>query len=102
MAARRRYFLFGLFVPIAILIAASIILIVNTALSYNGKCGGFLPWLAGPKPCSLWEYVYGNSLAIIAVVGISYWPVILALIFVPALIGFSVDRQNQRKSENLS
>jgi hypothetical protein len=102
MAAMRRYFLCGLLVPIAILIVTSIIIILNIAFSYDGKCGGLLPWLAGSKPCSLWEYVSGNTLAVFAVLWISYWPFALALLLISTLIGFFLDRQNQSKFKNLS
>jgi hypothetical protein len=99
---KRKYFLFGLFGPIAILAVASISIILDIAAGYNGKCGGFLPWLAGPKPCSFWEYVSGNSGAVFLIVWITYWPFLLALILLPPVIGLLVDIQLRHKSQKAS
>ncbi|MCI0613752.1 hypothetical protein L0244_12270 [bacterium] len=98
---KRKYFYFGFFGPIAILTVASILIILQIAFRYNGKCGGFLPWLAGPMPCSFWEYVSGNSIATFTVVWIAYWPFLLALIAVPPLVGLVLDVQAEHKSQKV-
>jgi hypothetical protein len=99
---KRKYFLFGLFGPITILAVGSILIILDIAVGYNGKCGGFLPWLAGPKPCSFWEYVSGNSLMTFTILWISYWPIILTLIIFLVSIGLFLDKQAERKSQKAS
>jgi hypothetical protein len=96
----RKYFLWGFFVPLSILAITSILTAIKIAIAYDGKCGGFLPWLAGPQPCSFWKYFSGNSSMILTIVWISYWPFILAFIFVPAFIGFFLDRKANRDPQN--
>jgi hypothetical protein len=92
----RKYFLIGLLGPLAILVVASIITVLGIAFTYDGKCGGLFPFLAGPKPCSFWEYVSGNSSAIFLVVWLAYWPFILALLFVSPVIGLFLDIKADR------
>jgi hypothetical protein len=93
---KRKYFLLGVFGPLALLVVASIVTILGIAFTYDGKCGGLIPWLAGPKPCSFWEYLSGSSSATFIVVGLAYWPFILALLFVPPIIGLFLDIKADR------
>jgi hypothetical protein len=90
---RKRYFLRGVYVAIGIVLCIAIGLAVQIALSYDGKCGGFLPWLAGPKPCSFWDYLSGNMLLFTLLFGSAYWPFLLALLILPPLVGFLLDRR---------
>ena len=83
----------GLFIPIVILILATIVNAVLLAGSYDGKCGGYLPWLAGAKPCTLFEYVSGNLLLVGVVVWSSYWPILLFLLLMPAAAGYWLDKR---------
>jgi len=53
----------------------------------------FFPWLAGPKPCSIWEYVAGNMLLFAVLLGATYWPLVLALLFLPPIVGYLFDRR---------
>lgn len=45
-----------------------------------------------PAQCSLWTYMTGDVLAITAVAVITYWPVLLLLIVVAGLTGYSFAR----------
>jgi hypothetical protein len=74
---RRRYFLRGVYVACGIVLFIVIVLLVQIASSYEGTCGGFLPALAGPRPCSFWEY----------------WPLVLAILFLPPIVGYFIDRR---------
>jgi hypothetical protein len=95
---KRKYFLIGAFGPLALLVVASIVTILGIAFTYDGKCGGLIPWLAGPKPCSFWEYVSGSSSATFIIVWLAYWPFILALLLVPPITGLILDMQADRKN----
>jgi len=90
---RRRYFLRGVYVAIGIVLCIAIVLLVQIGFSYDGKCGGFLPALAGPRPCSFWEYVSGNFPLFALLLGAAYWPLALALLFVPPFVGYLFDRR---------
>jgi hypothetical protein len=89
---RRRYFLRGVYVTCGIFACIAMVLLVQIGSSYDGKCGGFLPALAGPRPCSFLEYVFGNVLLFALLLGAAYWPLALALLFVPPLVGYLFDR----------
>jgi hypothetical protein len=90
---RGRYFLRGLYVAGGIVLCTAIVLLVQIGLSYDGKCGGFLPALAGPRPCSFWEYVAGNALLFAVLLGATYWPLVLAFLFLPPFVGHLLDRR---------
>jgi hypothetical protein len=90
---RRRYFLRGVYVTCGIVVCVAIAFLVQIGLSYDGKCGGFLPALAGPTPCSFWEYLFGNLLLFALLLGAAYWPLALAILFVPPFVGYLFDRR---------
>jgi hypothetical protein len=78
---------------VGIFLLIAIALLVRIGFSYDGQCGGFLPWLAGPRPCPLWEYVAGNMLLIAVLLGATYWPLALALLLLPPVVGYLLDRR---------
>jgi hypothetical protein len=90
---RRRYFLRGVYVACGIVLFIVIVLLVQIASSYEGTCGGFLPALAGPRPCSFWEYVLGNALLFVLPLGATYWQLVLAILFLPPIVGYFIDRR---------
>ena len=90
---RRRYFLRGVYVACGIFLFIAVVLLVQIGITYDGKCGGFLPALAGPRPCSFWEYVSGNVLLFALLIGATYWPFVLAVLFLPPLVGYLFDRR---------
>ena len=69
--------------------------LVWLTLSYDGKCGGFLPWLAGARPCTLADYVVGNVLLFALIVWVEYWPFIIALLALPVGVGYVLDRRSE-------
>ena len=90
---RRRYFLRGVYVACGIVLCAATVLLVQIGFSYDGKCGGFLPALAGPRPCAFWEYLFGNAFLFALLLGATYWPLVLAFLFLPPLVGYLLDRR---------
>ena len=91
---RRRYFLRGVYVACGIFLLVAIVLLVRIGITYDGNCGGFLPALAGPRPCSLWEYVSGNLLLLALLLGATYWPLV-AVLFLPPFVGYLFDRRGK-------
>jgi hypothetical protein len=90
---RRRYFLRGLCVAFATFLCIAIILLVQIGFSYDGKCGGFFPGLAAPRPCSFWEYVSGSAVLYTLILWDIFWPLVLALLFLPPFVGHLFDRR---------
>jgi hypothetical protein len=95
---RRRYLLRGIAIalatPVVILIAGSLV----TALTFDGKCGGFIPELSPVRPCTLTAYVTGWVPLLTLMVISEFWPLILALLAIPIAIGFVMDRRRARRS----
>jgi len=83
----------GVYVAGGIVLCIAIVLLVQIGFSYDGKCGGFLPALAGPRPCSVREYMAGNVLLYALLLGAAYWPLALALMFLPPFVGYLLDRR---------
>jgi hypothetical protein len=95
---KRRYFWWGLYGGLAVLSSSAIAIVVQIAFAYDGTCGGFIPFLAGPKPCSFWEYISGSVLLVALILWDEYWPLVLALLVVPASVGYLIDRQAQKRA----
>jgi hypothetical protein len=95
---KRRYFWWGLFGGLAVLSFSAIAIVVQIAFAYDGKCGGFIPFLAGPRPCSLWEYISGAVPLFVLILLDEYWSLVLAVLVVPASVGYLVDRQAQKRA----
>ena len=94
----RRYLLRGMYVAWGILFCVAIISVVNLGIAYDGKCGGFFPGLSVRRPCSLWEYVSGDMLAIAMVLVAAFWPLLLALLVLPPFVGYLLDRRAGRNA----
>jgi hypothetical protein len=75
-----------------------VVSVVWLTLSYDGKCGGFLPSLAGAKPCTLAEYVVGNASLLALIVWTEYWPFIIALLVLAVGIGYALDRRSEHNA----
>jgi hypothetical protein len=88
---KRRYFWWGLCGAAAVLSFFAVVSVVQIAFSYDGKCGGLMPFLAGPRPCSFWQYVSGGILLSISILLGTYWPLVVALLVVPTSVGFLLD-----------
>jgi len=95
---KRRYFWRGLCGAIAVLSFFAIGSVVQIAFSYDGKCGGLIPFLAGPRPCSFLEYVSGGVLLSISILWGTYWPLVLVLLVVPASVGYLLDRRVHKRA----
>jgi hypothetical protein len=88
----RKYFRRGVYVTCGVLLCLTMVYVVDMAISYDGKCGGFFLGMSARRPCSLWQYATGDMLAIAMVLAITYWPVLLMLLILPSFIGHLFDR----------
>ena len=91
----RRYLMRGSWIALAIPLVTLVAGAISLALSYDGKCGGFLPWLAAARQCTLADYVVGNLSLFALIVWIEYWPFILLLLALPIGIGYLLDRRKK-------
>ena len=95
---RRRYSVWGAW---AAFIALLLVLVTSTAwlaVSYDGRCGGFQPWLAAARPCTLAEYVRLNLSVLALIVWNEFWPLIVVLLASPVALGYVLDRRRDRRS----
>jgi hypothetical protein len=89
--------IWGIFMAFAIPIFFFGASILWSVYSYNGECGGYLPWLASAKPCTLKEYVDGNFWLLVVVV-FKHWPLVIVAMGLPIAIGlirYLLDRQTK-------
>jgi len=88
---KRRYFWWGVYSAVALLSSLAIVIVAPIAFAYDGECGGLMPFLAGPRPCSFWEYFSGWLLVVVLSLWDTYWPLVLALFLVPTSVGYLLD-----------
>jgi hypothetical protein len=86
----------GVYLAGAVLLCVAMIFAFRMGFSYDGKCGGFLPEVSAQRPCSLWAYMTGDVLAIALVLGITYWPVLVALVILAVLAAYFFARRGKR------
>jgi hypothetical protein len=90
--AHRKYAFRGLLSGVLILLIGEICLIFFLAYQFEGKCGGLMPFLSGPRNCSLIEFLVtdGFSITLFFVVFNSPW--ILLFLSLATLIGYGLGR----------
>jgi hypothetical protein len=93
---KRRYFRWGVCCALIVLSCFVIAIAVQIAFSFKGQCGGLMPFLAGPRPCSFWEYFSGQALFVLLIVRETYWLFVLLLLIVPISVGYLLDRLQNR------
>jgi hypothetical protein len=94
----RRYLLRGVYVACGIFLCIAAVAVVSLAFGYDGKCGGFFPGLSARKACSFWEYVSGDMLVFTMILAVTFWPLLLALLVLPPLVGYAFDRRARRNA----
>ena len=72
---------------ILILACGLLYLVGSTAVGFNGYCGGLMPFLAGPHPCSFVEYMQNNLSLTLGIAVLEFWWVIALILLIPACIG---------------
>jgi hypothetical protein len=91
---KRKYVWWGLRCGLTVLVCLVVLIVVMIAFSFNGQCGGLMPFLSGPRPCSFWEYFSGETYLTLLIVLVTYWPVVLGLLVVPVSVGYLLDRRS--------
>jgi uncharacterized membrane protein affecting hemolysin expression len=85
----------GVYIAGAVLLCVAMIFALRMGFSYDGKCGGLLPEVSAPRPCSLWSYMTGDVLAIALILGITYWPVLVLLVILAVLTVYFFARRGR-------
>jgi threonine/homoserine/homoserine lactone efflux protein len=86
----------GVYVACGVLLCIAIVFGASAVFGYDGFCGGFFPGLSVRKSCSLWGYVSGDMLVIALILTITFWPLVLALLVLPPMVGYWLDRRVAR------
>ena len=73
-----------------------IVFVVGAAFSYDGLCGGFFPGLSGRTACPLWAYMSGDAFAVGMILLVTLWPLVVALLVLPPIVGYWFDRRGSR------
>ena len=95
--AHRKYAIRGLLAGLLILLIGGIYIILFAAYHFDGKCGGWMPFLSGPQDCSLFEYISSNVPFTILILLAYYWYWILIFLFLATLTGYGLGRIKIKK-----
>ncbi len=97
--AKRSFTSYGIRIALALPFVAMGALAVLLAFTYDGTCGGLMPWLAAARKCTLAEYLSG-FIALLALIAVKdYWPALLALLALPIAVGHVLDRRRHRAAQ---
>lgn len=91
----KRYTLWGACAAPAIALLALMAGIIWLVVSYDGKCGGYLPEISAARPCTLAAYVVEWATLLALMVISEYWPLIIVLFLLPVGIGYLLDRRRE-------
>ena len=64
----------------AALLVAACAIVIDTAIRFDGTCGGLIPFLAAAQPCTRWQYVSSNVSFTFTVLFQEYWLVVLSFV----------------------
>jgi hypothetical protein len=67
----------ALAVLVAAFLMAACAIVIDTALRFNGTCGGLIPFVGSAQPCTLWQYVSSSVSFTFAVLFQEYCLVVL-------------------------
>ena len=77
-----------------------IYIILSAAYHFDGKCGGWMPFLSGPQDCSLFEYILSTVSFTILILLTYYWYWILSFLILATLTGYGIGLIKTKKIEN--
>jgi len=61
----------------------AVLIVLQTALSYDGNCEGLLPFMGEAGECGFWEHMGVWLPFNLEVVACSYWPFLALILLVP-------------------
>ena len=89
----RKYAFRGFLAGVLILVIGEICIAIFIGFHFDGKCGGLMPFLSGPRDCNLFEYVISFTLITTVVILVYYWYWILIFLFSATMIGYVFGRK---------
>jgi hypothetical protein len=92
--SKRIYLWRGVFIACAAVLCLAMVFTAWMGTSYDGKCGGFFPELSVRRACSFWEYMSGDVFAMALIVGLAYWPLLMALMILAVVLGYFIHRRS--------
>lgn len=97
MKAHRKDAIKGLLAGVLILLICEIYIILSAAYQFDGKCGGWMPFLSGPHECSLFEYIENNASFTTRILLTYYWYWVLIFLFLATVISYGLGRIKTKK-----
>ena len=92
MNTPRKYAFRGFLAGVLILVIGEICVAIFIGFHFDGKCGGLMPFLSGPRDCTLIEYVISFTLFTTVLILGYYWYYILIFLFLATLGGYAFGR----------
>ena len=87
-----KYWKKGFFIGVLLLIISFLYVIINISTYYNGKCGGYIPFLSAPYSCSYFKYIVSELNFTFLVLIAEFWWAFVLVILIPILIGSLMDK----------
>ena len=82
----------------ALFLAGGLALGLEAAFQFNGSCGGLMPFLSAPEPCTLSEYLWGSASFSIQVLLHEFWGWVLLAMILVLTASVAVERRRSRRN----
>src|SRR5690348_12725814 len=92
---RHSYSWWGWCVSCGIVLCIAVVLFVPIARTYHGTCGGFIPEISTPQPCSFEAHMSFYLYLTVGTEGVVYGPILVGVLLIPPLVGSMLDRRGR-------
>src|SRR3954469_1372356 len=82
----------------ALFVAGVCALGLEVAFRFNGTCGGLMPFLSAPQPCTLSEYLWGSASFSIQLLLYEFWGWLLLVVILVLAASVEVERRRSRRN----
>ena len=69
----------------------------EAAFHFNGKCGGLIPFLSAPQPCTLSEYLWSSVSFSMQILLYEFWGWLLLIVIVMLASSMAIEWRRSRR-----
>jgi hypothetical protein len=79
-------------------VAVVCVFILEAASQFDGSCGGFMPFLAAPRPCALSHYLWSSLGFSVSLLLGEYWGWVLLVVALVLCTSIAIERRRCQRN----